>query len=55
LSTWEGRLQLSAAYNEAWHDREEVRGFLEGCSGIAWRGLGLGDETDGEPRVEWLH
>ncbi|KAJ4994437.1 hypothetical protein SVAN01_00266 [Stagonosporopsis vannaccii] len=55
LGTWQGRLQLSAAYNDAWHDREEVRGFLEGCSGIAWRGLGLGDGTDGEPQVEWLH
>lgn len=55
LATWEGRLQLSAAYNEAWHDREEVRGFLEGCSGIAWKGLGLEDELGDEPRVEWLH
>lgn len=55
LGTWQGKLQLSAAYNDAWHDREEVRGFLEGCSGIAWRGLELGDGTDGEPQIEWLH
>lgn len=55
LGTWQGRLQLSAAYNEAWHDREEIRGFLEGCSGIVWNGLGLGEGTDGEPQIEWLH
>ncbi|KAJ8113710.1 hypothetical protein OPT61_g4219 [Boeremia exigua] len=55
LGTWQGRLQLSAAYNEAWHDREEVRGFLMGCSETAWRGLGLGDDAGGEPQTEWLH
>lgn len=55
LGTWQGRLQLSAAYNEAWHDREEVQGFLEGCCGVVWRGLGLGDGIDGEPKVEWVH
>lgn len=55
LGTWQGRLQLSAAYNEAWHDREEVRGFLEGCSELVSRGLGLEGWTAGEPRVEWLH
>lgn len=55
LGTWQGRLQLSTAYNEAWHDRKEVQGFLEGCCGIVWRGLGLGDGTDGEPKVEWIH
>ena len=55
LGTWQGRLQLSAAYNEVWHDREEIRGFLEGCSGIVWRGLGLGDGVDSEPTVEWVH
>lgn len=55
LSTWQGRLQLSAAYNEAWHDSEEVRGFLEGCSGIVWKGVGLGDGSDGEPKIEWVH
>lgn len=55
LGTWQGQLQLSAAYNEAWHDREEVQGFLEGCCGIIWKELGLRDGTNGEPEIEWLH
>lgn len=55
LGTWQGQLQLSAAYNEAWHDKEEVQGFLEGCCGIVWKGLGLGDGTNDEPKVEWVH
>ncbi|KAF3046023.1 hypothetical protein E8E12_010394 [Didymella heteroderae] len=55
LGTWQGQLQLSAAYNEAWHDREEVRGFLERCCGIVWKGLGLGDGTNHVPKVEWVH
>ena len=55
LSTWQGQLQLSAAYNEAWHDREEVQGLLEGYCAIVWKGLGLGDGTNGEPKVERVH
>lgn len=55
LGTWQGNLQLSAAYNEAWHDREEVRGFLESCCEIVWRGLGLGSGSEGKPEVEWMH
>jgi hypothetical protein len=53
LGTWQGKLQLSAAYNEAWHDREEIREFLESCSAIVWRGLGLGSELHSRPDVEW--
>lgn len=55
LGTWQGRLQLSAAYNEAWHDREEVQGLLEGCCNMVWRGLGLADGTGGKPEVDWVH
>ncbi|KAF1359011.1 hypothetical protein EJ07DRAFT_166448 [Lizonia empirigonia] len=55
LGTWQGNLQLSAAYNEAWHDREEVRGFLESCCEIVWRGLGLGSGSERKPKVEWMH
>jgi hypothetical protein len=55
LGTWQGQLQLSAAYNEAWHDREEVQEFLEGCCGTVWKGLDLGDGTNGDPKVEWVH
>lgn len=55
LGTWQDRLQLSAAYNEAWHNREEVRGFLEGCCGIVWRGLGLEVEKGDRNGIEWIH
>lgn len=41
LGTWEGSLCLSAAYNDAWHDREEVEGFLKHVQGVVWKGLGL--------------
>ena len=38
LGTFRGELCLSAAYNEAWHGREEVEGFLERCERVvfAW-------------------
>jgi hypothetical protein len=55
LGAWQGQLQLSAAYNEAWHDREEMQRFLEGYCAIVWKGLGLGDGTNGEPKIEWVH
>jgi hypothetical protein len=41
LGTWEGSLQLSAAYNDAWHDKEEVDEFLKHCQDVVWKGLGL--------------
>lgn len=34
LGTWRGRLTLSAAWNESWHGKEEVEGFLERCVGV---------------------
>ncbi|KAH7359901.1 hypothetical protein BKA66DRAFT_471841 [Pyrenochaeta sp. MPI-SDFR-AT-0127] len=43
LGTWEGKLGLSAAYNDAWHGKEEVENFLKHIQGVVWRGLGLGD------------
>ena len=38
LGTFRGELCLSVAYNEAWHGREEVEGFLERCERVvfAW-------------------
>lgn len=41
LGTFRGRLELSAAYNDAWHDEEEVRGFLNDCWRAVREGLGL--------------
>jgi hypothetical protein len=52
LSTWQGRLQLSAAYNEAWHSRAEVEDFMEECSAIVWKGLGLGSGPNDKPKLD---
>lgn len=41
LGTWKGRVTLSAAYNDAWHDKEEVLGFLNRCNDTTFSGLGL--------------
>jgi hypothetical protein len=41
LGTWKGVLTLSAAYNDAWHDKEEVVRFIERCNVIVVQGLGL--------------
>ncbi|RAK98468.1 uncharacterized protein BO80DRAFT_457296 [Aspergillus ibericus CBS 121593] len=41
LGTWKGRLALSAAYNEAWHEKEEVLDFLECCNRVTFLGLGV--------------
>jgi hypothetical protein len=49
LGTWEGSLKLSAAYNDAWHDREEVEGFLRHCQEVVWKGLGLDKEI--QPKI----
>ncbi|KAF2830022.1 hypothetical protein CC86DRAFT_367901 [Ophiobolus disseminans] len=43
LGTWEGILRLSAAYNDAWHDKEEVGAFLDRLQEVVWNGLGLND------------
>jgi hypothetical protein len=41
LGTWKGVLTLSAAYNDAWHEKEEVVRFIERCNVIVVQGLGL--------------
>jgi hypothetical protein len=41
LGTWKGRLTLSAAYNDAWHGKEEVLDVLNRCNNIAFQGLGI--------------
>jgi hypothetical protein len=41
LGTWKGVLTLSAAYNDAWHDKGEVASFIERCNIIVVQGLGL--------------
>lgn len=41
LGTFRGRLEVSVAFNEAWHGREEVEEFLEGLVGGVLGSLGL--------------
>lgn len=41
LGTFRGQLALSAAYNDAWHDREETMDFVVRCNEVVCRGLGL--------------
>ncbi|PLB53817.1 hypothetical protein P170DRAFT_469305 [Aspergillus steynii IBT 23096] len=41
LGTFRGQLALSAAYNDAWHERNEAVDFLTRCNEVVWRGLGL--------------
>ncbi|KAF1916911.1 hypothetical protein BDU57DRAFT_498028 [Ampelomyces quisqualis] len=43
LGTWNGKLQLSAAYNDAWHIKEEVDAYLNLCQKVVRKGLGLDD------------
>lgn len=45
LDTWKGRLTLSAAYNDAWHGKEEVLDVLNRCNDIAFQGLRIGETT----------
>jgi hypothetical protein len=40
LGTFRGKLCLSAAYNDAWHDKEEAVAFLERCRDIVLESLG---------------
>ncbi|KAH7075872.1 hypothetical protein BKA63DRAFT_595590 [Paraphoma chrysanthemicola] len=42
LGTWQGKLQVSAVWNEAWHDEREVCELLDACREVVWKGLGLG-------------
>lgn len=44
LGTFRGRLEVSAAFNEAWHEREEVEGFLGRVVAVVVGGLGLGGD-----------
>lgn len=45
LKTFQGRMEVSAAYNEAFHDEEEVRGFLKDVKKWVFKGLGvIGDD-----------
>lgn len=39
LGTYRDQLCLSAAYNDAWHNRQEVENCLEMCVDIAFKGL----------------
>ncbi|OJJ29828.1 hypothetical protein ASPWEDRAFT_143796 [Aspergillus wentii DTO 134E9] len=41
LGTWRGQLTLSGAYNDAWHDEEEVMAFLNRCNDVVCQGLDL--------------
>jgi hypothetical protein len=43
LSTWEGKLQLSVAYNDAWHTMEEVDAYVKLVQDVARKGLALDD------------
>ena len=45
LDTWKGRLTLSAAYNDAWHRKEEVLDVLNRCNDNAVQGLGIEETT----------
>lgn len=36
LGTFRGEMELSAAFNEAWHTAEEVHGFLDRCERIVF-------------------
>lgn len=45
LGTWKGRLTLSAAYNDAWHEKEEVLDVLSRCNDVAFHGLGIREAT----------
>ncbi|PTU23589.1 hypothetical protein P175DRAFT_0455566 [Aspergillus ochraceoroseus IBT 24754] len=40
LGTWRGRLTLSAAFNDAWHTRNEALAFLDRCNVITIQALG---------------
>jgi len=39
LGTWEGRMCLSAGFNDAFHTRDEVLAFLESVKRIVIEGL----------------
>ncbi|TMW64690.1 hypothetical protein Poli38472_011570 [Pythium oligandrum] len=39
LSTFQGRLELSSTWNEAWHEKEKVDDFLQRCKEVVVRAL----------------
>ncbi|KAL6915283.1 hypothetical protein FSST1_006778 [Fusarium sambucinum] len=41
LTSHRGEMNVTAAYNEAWHDEKDVRDFLESCIQILWVSLWL--------------
>jgi hypothetical protein len=41
LGTFRGRLCLSAAYNDAWHNKEETLEFLGRCKDIVFMSLNV--------------
>ncbi|TAQ84234.1 hypothetical protein B7494_g7432 [Chlorociboria aeruginascens] len=43
LGTWIGELTLSAVYNEAYHEKEDIIGFLENVKRVVFLGLGVYD------------
>lgn len=47
LGTFRGRMEVSAAFNAAWHTGEEVEGFLGEVVALVGRGLGVDLEEGG--------
>ena len=45
LGTFRGRLCLSAAFNEAWHSRDETVEFLQRCTELVFQGLNVDDSS----------
>ncbi|KAJ5766308.1 uncharacterized protein N7511_003924 [Penicillium nucicola] len=42
LGTFRGRLELSIAYNDAWHTKDEALSFIERCNSLVLQLLGVG-------------
>ncbi|CRK09333.1 hypothetical protein BN1723_009045, partial [Verticillium longisporum] len=42
LGSFKGRLCVSAAYNDAWHDEAGVSDFLQRAKDVVWAGMDLG-------------
>ncbi|KAF7591071.1 hypothetical protein BBP40_002033, partial [Aspergillus hancockii] len=53
LGTFKGQLTVSAAYNDAWHDRDEVIMFLWRCNQVTAQGLGVDLMSGPTTRNEW--
>lgn len=45
LGTFRSKMSLSAAYNDAWHNKAEVEDFVHRCRDIVLTGLGLVDRS----------